>query len=191
MMKQLLLCLLLSVTLAHGQSNTNESMPKLTFTGYKFSNKEAVSGTFKSIEWSIDQKKNTIKEFLLNSSLKIDSFTIDAGNSARNINITNGLFKNWGSQFIVSKIIEVNTELDYAIAEVSIGDIKNSIILQYYQKGNNLVLTGSIDLIQMGFQSAFAALGKRCMALHKGSDGVVKTWSTVDLEILLPYSSSN
>ena len=55
-------------------------------------------------------------------------------------------------------------------------------------------ISGSIDLeSQFGGLQAFNAISKKCYDLHKGADGVSKTWKQVDVLIkaLVLNSSTN
>jgi polyisoprenoid-binding protein YceI len=163
----------------------NYGSPELKFIGYKFIEKEAVSGTFKKIDWKFPNK-GKIDEVLESATAKIDSYSIDAGNPARNSNITSGLFKKWGSQFIDVKVLKYNAKDQIAEVKISIGNISRDVFFQVNELSNKILFTASIDLIQFGLGKPFQSLAKTCATYHKGKDGVAKTWSVVDLEVSLP-----
>ena len=157
--------------------------PTLKFTGYKFTEKAGVSGTFKKIDWSIP--KNTVGsiDFLKNISLKIDTWSIDAGNSARNVNITESLFKNWGDRYINAKAVKLDTQKKVLVMSMSVGKVTKNVEFKYKTDKNKIFFNSEIDLINLGFENAFSKLSELCSALHTGKDGVAKTWSTVDIEV--------
>lgn len=163
--------------------------PEIKFTGYKFTDKVGVSGTFKKIDWNLKETGESLKDILLGSSVKIDSHSIDAGKTARNINITNGLFKNWGAREITGQFVKVDEGKKIATLEFNVGETKNLVDMAYEVKEGVLKLSGTIDLIEMGFSEAFNKLGKICAVYHKGKDGVVKTWSEVLVEITTKTSN--
>ncbi len=181
-MKQLLLVLLFMSTSAMASVKL-KSEPSLKFTGYKFTDKTAVSGMFKEIDWDYKKKAKDIAELLKGTKIKIDSYSIDAGNEARNVNITEGLFKHWGGRYIEGEVVDVNTEQGYAKVDMKIGKAKREVFFQYAKQGSEVVLTSTLDLLQLGFGSAFGKLAKMCAGVHTGADGVTKTWSVVDLEV--------
>lgn len=179
-MKIFIFSLFLIMNSVHAQIIIGE--PELTFTGYKFTNKEGVSGSFKKIEWMIPKAKD-YKEQIKKTKLEIDSYSIDAGNEARNTNITNGLFKHWGEQKIRIKVTSYDEKTGLVTAQIRIGKSKNKVFFQTYQKENHLFFKASFDLLNFGFHQAFQKLSEICGPLHTGEDGVAKTWSTIDLEV--------
>ena len=44
-----------------------------------------------------------------------------------------------------------------------------------------LTLTGNLDLLKVGEEAAWSSLHKSCETQHKGTDGVSKTWTEVEL----------
>ena len=168
----------------------NFGTPALKFTGYKFIEKEPVSGTFKSINWQF-KRSGKIKEVITSATAKIDSYTIDAGNDARNTNITNGLLKKWGGQHIDVKVVSYDEKDQVAKVKLSIGKLSRDVFFQVNELSDRLLFTASIDLIQLGLGKPFQSLAKTCAAYHKGKDGAVKTWSVVDLEVSLPKVTTN
>ncbi len=194
-MKQVFMILvLLSSQVLFGKTETVTLIgdPVLKFTGYKFLDKTPVSGTFKTITWTPAKRsvesEDKIGEMLKGSKIKIDSYSIDAGNAARNTNITQSLFKSWGGRYIEGEITEVFADGRYLKVELDIGDNEAEAVFQYHIAKDKIVFTSTLDLIQMGFQAAFGKLAKKCAALHKGKDGVTKTWSVVDLAVEAPIS---
>lgn len=182
-MKSLFLLLFVFCSVANAEV-TLEGNPTLKFTGYKFLDKTPVSGTFKSIQWDAKKKAESVEELLRSAVVKIDSYTVDAGNAARNTNIKSALFRKWGGQNIEGKVKKIDSKSEYVVVEMQVGSKTKELIFQYSLKGKDLILTSSIDLIALGFGEAFASLAKKCAGLHKGKDGVIKTWSVVDLEII-------
>ncbi len=168
----------------------NYGSPELKFIGYKFTEKEAVDGTFTKINWNF---KNTgsAKEVISSASAVIDSYSIEAGKPARNTNITNGLFKKWGGQNINVKVLSFDEINKMAKVKISIGRLAREVLFKVNEMETGIVFTGSIDLIEFGLGKAFKSLSKLCAVHHKGKDGVTKTWSVVDLEVKLPKLAAN
>lgn len=159
--------------------------PKLTFTGYKFTEKAGVSGTFKEIKWSYNSQAKNLEQLLSSASAKIDSFSIEAGKKARNVNITNGLFKNWGGRHIEASLQDIDLENNKLNLVLKIGELTKTVAMNIQRENKTVKLTGTMDLLKLGFSDAFEKLSKICGPVHKGKDGVRKTWPTVDLLVEL------
>ncbi|MFT4802596.1 MAG: hypothetical protein ACI93N_002376, partial [Flavobacteriaceae bacterium] len=55
--------------------------------------------------------------------------------------------------------------------------------LSYTTEGNNFTFKGVMNLDDWNASEAIEALNKVCFELHKGADGVSKTWNEVAIEI--------
>ena len=164
-------------------SKVTVSEPAIKFTGYKFSNKTGVSGTFKKVDWSYKKSAANIEGALKGASFVIDSFSIDAGKKARNKNITSALFKNWGGREIKGKVVKVVRDRKIAFTKFTVGEKSFEVPFRYALKNEKVVLSGVIDLIEVGFGKSFKLLSKKCGPWHKGKDGKTLTWSEVALEV--------
>ncbi len=156
---------------------------KIEFTGYKFTEKTGVTGTFKKFEINAPSKVNSVKAVLEGSKFSIDEMSLDAGNAARNSNISKGLLKNIEGTKIQGKVTKVDEAAKKAIVNIKWGGKDHKVEMKYgHDKKKEIIfLDGTIDLIKMGFGKAFNALGKICGPFHKGKDGKIKTWSDVAL----------
>ena len=183
-----LLTSLLFTSLAWGTCRYRVATPELSFTGYKFTEKTGVSGRFQTIEWAFIQEGPSLSSILASSSVWIDSHSIDAGNTARNKNITKGLFRNLGGRTIRGLISQMKGD-KLAHLKLFMGEREVSLPLTVTDdKRGHLTLKGSLDLVAVGFQQAFSALEKICRSLHRGKDGKSKTWPVVNLVIKATYT---
>lgn len=183
-MKRLLAMALIALSFNSFAAVTLTENPKIKFTGFKFADKTAVSGTFKDIEWKIPKSAKDFKTLMSLAKLKIDTHSVDAGAEARNINLTEGLFKNWGGRYIEVEIEEVDEAHQIVKAELTIGKEDHDVYFDYYKnKEGDYVFTGSINLLQMGYAKAYHALTEICGDMHT-MDGIRKSWPSVDLEVI-------
>ena len=161
---------------------------KLKFTGYKFTHKTSVSGSFKELQWSLAREATPLPSLLASASVWINTHSIDAGNAARNRNIIQGLFKQIPHghyiRGVVNKVAPGGQSLSL---KLFLGDIETQIPMTVKKTPEVLILNGSLNLINSGLGSAFNALAKICGPLHRGKDGKRKTWPTVDLELRARY----
>ena len=66
---------------------------------------------------------------------------------------------------------------------LTLNNVEREATLNYTLEDALLTLTGEIDLINFQAENAVAALNNVCEDLHKGEDGITKTWSIVELSI--------
>ncbi|MAF90262.1 MAG: hypothetical protein CL674_03240 [Bdellovibrionaceae bacterium] len=182
-MKYLLLLCLFSIS-SWGQCLVlDKDSFDFKFTGYKFTEKAGVTGSFKKIEYQTPTK-GELKDILSKASLAIDTTSIDAGNEARNTNISDSLFKSLvNGKSISAKATKVDTKKKLVYVDLTMGGKTQEVALNYSYKDSILQIEGSIDLLKLGFNKAFNALAEKCGPLHTGKDGKAKTWS--DVKILL------
>lgn len=162
---------------------------ELKFTGYKFTEKVAVSGSFKDIKWSFASGYQQLSSLLSSASVWIDSHSIDAGNAARNKNITKGLFQNIaGGRYIKGLINEVSSDSKSVNLKLFLGHFEVDIPMTLHPDNSVFILSGALDLVKARMKDAFQSLAKICGPFHQGKDGKRKTWPVVDLEVRAKYT---
>ncbi|NJX14937.1 YceI family protein [Tamlana crocina] len=154
------------------------------WTAYKTTDKVGVNGTFTTLNF--DSKSGNSAQEALNNlefSIPISSlFTNDATNT-RDAKIKDAFF---GSM--------INTELLKGKIEYSIGGACNASLTMNgvthniplnidIQEERRITLTGTMNLKDWNALEALEALNKVCFDLHKGADGVSKTWEDVAIEV--------
>lgn len=181
-MKKILFFLLLS-NLAYPCEFKLNSNPTLTWTGYKFSEKSPVSGTFNDVEFKALANKDFSK-FLKSISLSLDAFSFESKNKARNKNIVTSLFK----KVVNGQMIKANVKavrLEDKIIEVSLdwGNKTHTVSFPYSYENGKFEMAQSIDLIKLGHEKAYNSLKKACKVHHRGKDKKVVSWSEVKITV--------
>lgn len=155
---------------------------KLTWTGYKFTNKKAVPGTFDDIRF-IQKESDSIEALLKTIEFNINTNSLNSGNPARDATLKATVFNLLKvPNDITGKISFVRNDLARAqmmFNEPTIVNFKTN----YDEKKQVLTAKGSIDLLKQGLKPNYDAVHEQCEKLHTGDDGVSRTWSTVDLTI--------
>jgi len=159
---------------------------KLTWTGYKYTKKAAVSGTFDKIVFT--QKSGGAESManLLNSiEFVVDTNSTNSGNAARDATLKKTVFGYLENPNTISGKFKNATQLDL-VAELTANE-KMEIKLKLEAQDGKLIATGALDLLQNGLKKSYDSVHLACKGLHTGEDGVSKTWSTVDLKIEADY----
>lgn len=153
------------------------------WTAYKTTEKLPVGGEFKVIKF--DNKEGATPQEALNNlsfSIPISSlFTNDATNT-RDAKIMTSFFGAMlDTEFLKGTIKYIN---DSYIATVTMNGVTNNIPLDItITDERRVTLTGTMNLKDWNALDALASLNKVCFDLHKGPDGVSKTWEDVAIEV--------
>lgn len=173
-----------SIALAACEFSLSSNPAKVGWTAYKFTERAAVKGTFREVEVE-SQPGGSMEQLLKSVKFTIDGKSIESGDPSRNANISSqffGAMKNQGK--ITGKVVKVKKGAKPEIQfELDHDGEKQIVALPYKTKGNLIIASGPIDLLNMGLKGPFDSLHSACKELHRGKDGVTKTWSTVDLSI--------
>lgn len=156
----------------------------LTWTGYKFSEKSPVSGTFNTMAINTLESASSIELLIKSANVWIDTESFESKDSMRNRNIVKNLFKKIsGGRTLTVHVKNVDLDKKKATAHLAWAQEHYPVVLDYNEQNNTLELTSKIDLLELGFKGPFEALKKACKAYHKGKDGKVVTWSEVMIKV--------
>lgn len=153
------------------------------WTAYKTTGKLPVGGKFKLLDF--DSKTGETPQEALNNlsfSIPVSSvFTNDATNT-RDAKIINSFFGAMlDTEFLKGTIKYVNNAY---VASITMNGETNNLPLEVkVTDGRRVILTGTMNLKDWKALDALASLNKVCFDLHKGADGVSKTWEDVAIEV--------
>jgi len=153
------------------------------WTAYKTTEKVGVGGEFTTLDFANKEGK-TPQEALnnLGFSIPISSlFTNDATNT-RDAKIKKSFFGAMlDTEFIKGSIKYADNK---CIASVVMNGITKDLPLEVkITEERRVVLTGVMNLKDWDALAALESLNKVCFDLHKGADGVSKTWEEVAIEV--------
>ncbi|WNH07923.1 YceI family protein [Thalassobellus suaedae] len=150
---------------------------------YKTTEKKPVGGEFKILKFE-NKSGTTPQEALnnLNFSIPISSvFTNDATNT-RDGKIKTSFFGAMIDTDIITGTIKVNNN-NY-LASITMNGVTHDLPLEVtITEGRRVSMTGTMNLKDWNALGALESLNKVCFDLHKGADGVSKTWEDVAIEI--------
>lgn len=155
----------------------------LTWTAYKTTDKMPVKGTFKTLKFEDREGKDPKELFQeLDFSIPVSSLFTNDATGTRDPKILAFFFEKMdNTDLITGKIKLENEELK---AQIKMNNQTHDLPLNYSISDKNVVtLTGTMHLEDWDALKALASLNEACFDLHKGGDGVSKTWEDVALEI--------
>ncbi|APY11706.1 hypothetical protein BWZ22_10860 [Seonamhaeicola sp. S2-3] len=153
------------------------------WTAYKTTDKVGVGGEFTTVKFE-SKTGASPQEALngLNFSIPVSSlFTNDATNT-RDAKIKASFFGVMlDTDFLKGSISYVN---DACVASLTMNGVTHDIPLDVkIEEDRRVTLTGVMNLKDWNALDALASLNKACFDLHKGADGVSKTWEDVAIEV--------
>ena len=161
-----------------GLTIVNDST-KVMWTGFKTSDKVAVGGRFTQIELKDVKTGNSPEEVLEGVAFSIPVSSLFTDNPDRDSKLKTIFFGTMKNTELLSGIL--NFRNNQLFMTLSMNDVTKQIPLEYTYTDNLFSMKTTINLNDFGGGTALAAINKACYELHKGPDGVSKTWEIVDI----------
>lgn len=154
------------------------------FAGFKTTEKKPVKGYFKTFKVESTVIADTPEEIFANATISIPVNSIETKDVARNRRLRDNYFGSLSAtESITGKIKGFEKDSSKVNVELTLNEIAKTIALDYRVNGDSLFIAGTLNILDFNGQPAIDALNEVCEALHKGADGVSKTWAEVDLNI--------
>ena len=166
-------------TAAFSVANANN---EINFTAYKTTDKVPVGGQFKKVDVLAGGEGNSVKEAINNTEFSIpvsSLFTKDAGRDYKIKKFFFGIMEN--TKLLSGKLSL--TDVTNGVAEIKMNGITDKVPFEYTITNNVFSMKSTMDINKWNAKAAIASLNKVCEELHKGADGISKTWDEVTLNI--------
>jgi len=158
-----------------------DSTATVKWTAYKTTDKKPVSGVFKIINVKKSAAGSTAELALNNLEFSIPVSSIFSKNKDRDNKLINMFFGIMANTTLLSGTIHVNAEHEGSL-DVTMNGITKNLTLQFNTQGNIVYFRGVISLAEWNANAALDSLNIACKDLHKGADGISKTWNDVLIE---------
>jgi len=151
----------------------------INWTGYKTTSKIPVKGEFKTVEISNIKEASTALEALNGTKFSIPVSSIFSGDDERDGKLKKLFFGVMDAT--ISLTGTVNLKDDGAgTVNLSMNGVSKEIPVSYTIKDQLVEFNGTLDILDdFKAQAALESINTACLELHKGPDGVSKTWSEV------------
>lgn len=164
----------------------------LKWTGYKFTTKAPVHGSFDSIAFESKQIAKvdgplhlSVNKLFETVTFSIDTMSMNSGLDIRDRKLLVYIFGGIVDPgLITGKVASFNLENQKATARITMNGVTRTVPFKVSVANENyLTLEGTIDLVDFKMAESVARIHQACEKLHTGPDNKSKTWSTVDLEV--------
>lgn len=163
---------------------------KVNWTAFKTTEKLAVNGTLKDVLVKTSDQSKSLKTLIekTSGSGKFDSEKkSDSGNPARDSTLFQKFFSLLSNQgefkgtFVQFKGNDSEGKVGL---QLNVNGKKTLVPMEYkLSSEGTFEASGSFDMMSMGMQKAHESIHTACEQLHKGKDGVSKTWTEVGVKV--------
>lgn len=161
----------------------------LEWTGYKTTDKAPVSGVFQQINVEgINNNGTTPEEVLDGALVRIPISSLYSGDPTRDPKLIDIFFGTMENTELISGEFHAND--GNPVLSVTMNGTTQEIPVTTSLNGNIYTLEGDVLLEDFGALDAVAALAEACFDLHKGADGVSKTWDEAHFKGAVFFSST-
>lgn len=161
-----------------GLTIVNDST-KVKWTAFKTTDKVAVGGSFTQIELKDVKTGNSPEEVLEGVAFSIPVSSLFTDNADRDSKLKTIFFGTLKNTELLAGVL--NFRDGKCMMSLSMNDVTKQVPLEYTFENNLFSMKTTLNLNDFGGSTALAAINKACYDLHKGPDGVSKTWETVDI----------
>ena len=164
----------------------SDSTIKLFWAGYKTTDKLKVLGSFQEIKTNhSNQKFSSIDEMVNGITFSINSKSSESGDPIRDANLRDYFFNYLTDNFQINgNVSEYNDA--FITANFDVLGVDRQVKFTHSIVNNVLKLRALISLDDLGAYKAYNSISAKCYDLHKGPDGISKTWDEVNVLIDVP-----
>ena len=156
------------------------------WTGFKTTEKLAVNGTFDAVQVTDTKEGTTPEQVLEGAKVRVVVSSINSGAEDRDGKLKMILFgamENTADIYGVINFKGGKTYITFTLNNVS----KEYEVASKFEN-NVFTINTTVDLANFNANAAVEALNTVCGDLHKGADGVTKTWSEVEIVGAIEFS---
>ncbi len=158
----------------------------INFVAYKTTEKVPVKGTFKEVELLKGGEGNSVKEAINGAEFKIPVSSIETKDNGRNLKIRKfffGIMENTIS--LTGKLMIENDSL--GTASFTMNGVTEKLPFKYTINGKVFAMNTIMNIDKWNAKNAVDSLNVVCKDLHKGADGISKTWSEVAINVISTF----
>lgn len=153
----------------------------VTWTAYKTTEKKGVGGEFSVLKFD-NKTGNSVQEALNGLSFSIPISSLFTKDESRDAKLKASFFGAMlDTEFIKGTINYANTTV---VASITMNGVTNDLPLEIsITDDRRVTMNGTMNLKDWDALGALETINKVCFELHKGPDGVSKTWEDVAIEV--------
>ncbi len=158
-----------------------EKTLSVKWTAYKTTDKVPVSGKFKRIFIKESKEASSVIEAVNNAKFSIPISSIFTNNHDRDNKLKQFFFGVMKDTEHINGTVSLE-EGNKGKLNITMNGVTASLPIKYTVSGQLVTIKGVLNLDTWKGKIAIESLNKACLDLHKGADGISKTWNEVQVE---------
>jgi hypothetical protein len=155
---------------------------EINFTAYKTTEKLGVGGQFNKVDVISGGEGTSVKEAINNTEFSIPVSSLFTKDTSRDYKIKKFFFGIMDNTKLLSGKLTLTDDTN-GIALIKMNGISQNAPFTYTIVDKTFNMKAVIDVNNWNASAALASLNTVCLDLHRGADGISKTWSEVALNI--------
>jgi len=168
--------------ITNDEYSVNAKTINLQWTAYKTTKKVPVKGTFKTVNLIKEYTGKTPMESLNNLEFSIPVNSIDSNKPERDVKLVTSFFGSMKDTKSIHGVIKLD-ENGIGSVRLTMNGIIEKLPVTYAINDSKATVKATLQLDNWKGEAAINALNEACGELHKGEDGISKTWNEVTLQI--------
>ena len=160
----------------------------INWIAYKTTDKAPVKGVFSTFSIENPIKGTSPKEALDGLKFSIPISTLQTKDTIRDEKLKKFFFGSMENTVHITGTLHMTNDTS-GKAEITMNGISHSLPIKYVISDQMVKIEAVMNLDNWKAQAAIKALNIVCNDLHKGADGISKTWSEVKIEIVTNLKS--
>ncbi len=169
------------------QYTVNKYNTAINWTAFKTTDKVPVKGKFTTLNITKTKSGATLTEALNGVEFSIPVSSIFSNNPSRDSKLQNLFFGVMKNTELLSGTIHL-TDKTSGYVDFSMNGVIEKLNFTYTTGEKTIEIKSIMNLDTWQAQAAVASLNEACFELHKGADGVSKTWNEVAIDITVHFS---
>lgn len=168
------------------EDKTYSIEPKTTtinWTAYKTTSKIPVKGQFTKFTIDNSKKGNSVKETLDGLKFSIPVSSLFTKDSIRDGKLKKFFFGSMKDTQEIKGTLHISDD-STGTADITMNGISQTLPINYVIDDQIASINAVMNLDNWKAQAALEALNLVCLDLHKGEDGISKTWNDVKIEVI-------
>ena len=156
----------------------------VNWTGYKTTDKVPVNGVFKEIVINNVKNDTSAVGALNGTSFDIPVSSLFSKEPTRDSKLKELFFGVMDATVSLTGTLNINTD-GTGNVDLKMNGVEHKVPVTYVVSSQMVELEGTLNLEDFKAESALASISEACFDLHKGADGISKTWSEVGISAVV------
>lgn len=155
---------------------------EINWTAFKTTDKVPVKGKFTQLNITKSSTGKTYADALNGTEFSIPVSSIFSNNADRDNKLKTLFFGVMKNAEILSGTIHI-VDATSGYVDFSMNSVIEKLVFSYTTTENSIEIKSIMDTNSWQAQTAIESINNACLDLHKGADGVSKTWSDVAIDL--------